>query len=126
MRIVRHARRLDFRLDALAQRECATKDCSRAAVGCDECRRALALKSFAGISRHPEAGVGCLVCEDGLPSWCAECLLRQVVEYRGKLRDQGMPIGRWPDYPDLEVRLPTLPGPVLSVQDVGPVDGPGQ
>lgn len=80
------------------------------AVACDECRRALALKSFSGISRHPESiepgDTPCHVCEDGPSSWCGECLVAQVAVYRRELREHaGRDIGRWPDYP--AVRLMT-------------------
>lgn len=71
------------------------------AVACDECRRALALKSFEGISRHPESGTGCLVCEDGPPDWCGTCLVEQVASSRTALRNAGHDIGRWPDYPGM-------------------------
>lgn len=72
--------------------------CGRPAQVCDECRRAVALKSFMAISRHPESGLGCEVCEDGPPVWCASCWVGQVVTYRRELREIGHDIGRWPDY----------------------------
>jgi hypothetical protein len=65
----------------------------RAAQVCDECRRAVALLSFAGVARHPESGTGCLVCENGPPQWCGACFVAAVAEYRAELRGAGTTSG---------------------------------
>lgn len=80
------------------------QSCGAPAQVCDECRRACALKWFSGISRHPEGGTGCLVCEDGLPVWCGTCWAIKVQDYRDELREvTGRYIGHWPNYPDSDM-----------------------
>ncbi len=91
------------------EQTCQQADCIAPALVCDECRRACALKWFGGISRHPESGLGCLLCEDGPPSWCGDHFVWAVASYREQLRTEtGRFIGHWPDYPDLATMYPTL------------------
>lgn len=50
--------------------------------------RAIALMSFAGISRHPEQGTDCRLCEAGASAYCPGCFVDAVVDYRKTLREQ--------------------------------------
>jgi hypothetical protein len=60
---------------------------------CHECVRALALKWFGAIARHPEADASCRMCEQGLPQYCGGCFIEEVSEYRALLRTNGTWIG---------------------------------
>jgi hypothetical protein len=76
--------------------DCLTADCRRAAEVCDECVRALALQWWGAISRHSEAGDGCVLCARGLATWCAACALsgeHGVIARRQGLREGGVQIG---------------------------------
>ena len=65
---------------------------ARPAEVCHECVRAIALKWFGAIARHPEAGSDCRVCEAGLPQFCSQCFVAELTEYRALLRAQGNPL----------------------------------
>ncbi len=58
------------------------------AVACQECMRAIALMFFGGISRHPEAGTDCQLCEAGAVAYCGDCFVSATVDYRRALREQ--------------------------------------
>jgi hypothetical protein len=62
-------------------------DCrERPGLICCECMRALALidqpSGFAGIARHPEAGVDCRICARGAAASCPECFCSSAAEQR--------------------------------------------
>ena len=57
------------------------------AVVCQECMRAVALMFFGGITRHPESGTGCPLCEAGMPTYCPTCFVTETVTYRRGLRE---------------------------------------
>jgi hypothetical protein len=67
--------------------------CPAAAVVCQECVRAIALKWFGAIARHPETGTDCQLCEHGPALYCGQCFVDQVAEYRTMLRQNGVTIG---------------------------------
>lgn len=73
----------------LGDTPCARCQTRRATV-CDECRRALALRDFWTISRHPESlELGhepCRMCSAGPPFWCGVCFIEAVASYREELR----------------------------------------
>lgn len=70
---------------------CAT--CSgEAAVVCRECVRAIALRWFGAIARHPEHGTDCLLCAAGAAMYCGGCFVDAVVERRETLRSLGNPL----------------------------------
>jgi hypothetical protein len=58
-----------------------------------ECVRAIALKWFDAIARHPETGTDCVLCEQGDAVYCPVCFIDQVVSYRIVLRQVGTRIG---------------------------------
>jgi hypothetical protein len=58
--------------------------------------RALALKWFGAIARHPEAGTDCRICESGAAQFCGDCFIEEIGEYRAMLRAQGNPISGEP------------------------------
>ena len=77
--------------------------------------RALAIMSFGGISRHPEMGTRCRVCEAGEPSYCAGCLVDQVVEYRATLRERtGRSDIHWQRDLDRDVGVARVPLELLA------------
>jgi hypothetical protein len=65
---------------------------TRPALVCQECMRALTLidqsAGFGGISRHPEAGRDCRICEHGAAAYCPECFCEKTLEYRRHLLEQ--------------------------------------
>lgn len=75
-----------------------TRCMAKPAEVCHECVRALALKWFGAIARHPEAGIDCRICEAGLPQFCGDCFVVEVAEYRALLRAQGHTIAGEPAF----------------------------
>lgn len=79
------------------------QDCDQQpAVICDECRRALATKSWNAVNRQPQTGQDCRLCESGPASWCPSCWLTAVNQHRQQLRDEGhaiTPPGEWATAP---------------------------
>ena len=71
----------------MTETECQTCR-AEPAVACRECVRAVALMFFGGITRHPESGTDCALCEAGAPAYCPTCFVTETVAYRTGLRDQ--------------------------------------
>jgi hypothetical protein len=67
--------------------------CDAPAVACQECVRAIALKWFGAIARHPETGTNCQLCEHGPAVYCPACFISKVIGYRTVLRQAGARIG---------------------------------
>jgi hypothetical protein len=67
--------------------------CEKRAVACQECVRAIALQWFGAVARHPEAGTGCQLCEQGHADYCGDCFVEQVTVYRTMLRQADVRIG---------------------------------
>jgi hypothetical protein len=68
-------------------------DCGAAAVVCQECVRALAMKWFGATARHPETGTSCVLCEQDLAVYCPACFIEHVAGYRSLLRQAGTHTG---------------------------------
>jgi hypothetical protein len=67
--------------------------CGAPAMVCQECVRAFALQWFGAISRHPETGSDCVLCEHGHAVYCPACFIHKTVSYRAVLRRSGTRIG---------------------------------
>ena len=71
--------------------------CSLPATVCHECVRAVALKWWAAIARHPGDSEGpCRLCEVGRPVYCGACFVDAVTEHREALRAAGVEVGEPP------------------------------
>jgi hypothetical protein len=83
--------------DTLIHDPAPAEDCAdcrhRPAVGCEECRQALARLDqpggFASVPRHPEQGRSCRLCGAGVAVWCVECLLATAADHRRRLLQGG-------------------------------------
>ena len=67
--------------------------CQAPATVCPECVRAIALKWFGAIARHPETGTDCQLCQQGHAAYCRRCFIGEVAGYRTMLLKAGAPIG---------------------------------
>jgi hypothetical protein len=80
-------------------REDPRAGCQAPASVCPECVRAIALKWFGAVARHPATGTTCALCEQGAAVYCGRCFIDQVAGYRAVLRQAGTRIGEpagWP------------------------------
>jgi hypothetical protein len=72
--------------------------CQVPAAVCPECVRAIALKWFGAVARHPETGTDCRLCQQGHASYCERCFVEEVAGYRTALLKAGTQLGepvRW-------------------------------
>lgn len=69
--------------------------CSQPAVVCSECVRALALRDMWGISRHPEHGRDCQICQAGPSSYCSACAVAGIAAGREAHQARGTEIDTW-------------------------------
>jgi hypothetical protein len=67
--------------------------CQAPATVCQECVRAIALKWFGAVARHPETGTDCQLCEQGHAAYCGHCFISAVAGYRTVLLNAGTQLG---------------------------------
>jgi hypothetical protein len=60
---------------------------------CPECVRAIALKWFGAVARHPEAGTDCALCQQGPAVYCPSCFINELAGYRAALLNAGTQLG---------------------------------
>jgi len=67
--------------------------CQAPAIVCPECVRAIALRWFGAVARHPETGTDCALCEQGHATYCGGCFIEQTAGYQAVLLHAGTRIG---------------------------------